>query len=102
MEIDTLLAVSPIDGRYSGKCAEFREVFSEHGLRKRRVLVECAWLKALSAEPNIRVDTHSDNHIMQHLLARHGFTLCGTIYLASGSPRLAYQRLLPTATQPAK
>ena len=55
-----------------------------------------------AAEPNIRIDTHSDNYIMQHLLARHGFTLCGTIYLASGSPRLAYQRLLPTATQPAK
>ena len=55
-----------------------------------------------AAEPNLRIDTHSDNHIMQHLLARHGFTLCGTIYLASGSPRLAYQRLLPTATQPAK
>ncbi len=55
-----------------------------------------------AAEPNIRIDTHSDNHIMQHLLARHGFTLCGTIYLASGSPRLAYQRLLPTTTHPAK
>ena len=54
MEIDTLLAVSPIDGRYSGKCAEFREVFSEFGLIKRRVLVECAWLKALAAEPKIR------------------------------------------------
>ena len=54
MEIDTLLAVSPIDGRYSGKCAEFRDVFSEFGLIKRRVLVECAWLKALAAEPKIR------------------------------------------------
>ena len=42
---------------------------------------------------NIRIDTHRDNHIMQHNLLKHGFTYCGIIYLASGSPRLAYQRL---------
>ena len=50
----SLLAVSPIDGRYSSKCAELQEVFSEFGLIKRRVLVECTWLKALAAEPKIR------------------------------------------------
>ena len=42
---------------------------------------------------NIRIDTHRDNLIMQHNLLKHGFTYCGIIYLASGSPRLAYQRL---------
>ena len=47
-----------------------------------------------SREPNIRIDTHRDNLIMQHLLARHGFTYCGIIYLASGAERLAYQRIL--------
>ena len=45
-------------------------------------------------EPNLRIDTHKDNRIMQHLLAAHGFTYCGIIYLASGDSRLAYQRLL--------
>ena len=30
---------------------------------------------------------------MRHLLPALGFTLCGTIYLADGSPRLAYHRL---------
>jgi hypothetical protein len=30
---------------------------------------------------------------MRHLLPTLGFTLCGTIYLADGSPRLAYHRL---------
>ena len=54
MNIDSLLAVSPIDGRYSNKCNELQEVFSEYGLIKRRVLVECTWLKALAAEPKIR------------------------------------------------
>ena len=32
MKLDALTAVSPIDGRYAGKCTELREVFSEYGL----------------------------------------------------------------------
>jgi hypothetical protein len=44
-------------------------------------------------ETNIRIDTHCDNRIMQHLLDSHGFTYCGIIYLASGDERLAYQRV---------
>ena len=54
MNIDSLLAVSPIDARYSNKCSELQEIFSEFGLIKRRVLVECTWLKALAADPKIR------------------------------------------------
>ena len=44
-------------------------------------------------ESNIRIDTHRDNRIMQHLILKHGFTYCGIIYLASGDERLAYQRI---------
>ncbi len=51
--IDPLMAISPLDGRYGGKVEELREVFSEYGLVKRRVQVECAWLKALCAHPGI-------------------------------------------------
>ena len=47
MTLDTLTAVSPIDGRYASKCGELQDVFSEYGLIKRRVLVECTWLEAL-------------------------------------------------------
>lgn len=54
MNLDTLLAVSPIDGRYANKCAELQEVFSEFGLIKRRVLVECVWLEALCGDARIR------------------------------------------------
>ena len=43
---------------------------------------------------NIRIDTHKDNVIMQHILAKQGFTHCGTIYLANGDPREAYQMSL--------
>ena len=42
---------------------------------------------------NIRIDTHKDNHIMQHNIMKHGFTYCGIIYLANGDERLAYQKL---------
>ena len=45
-----------------------------------------------SQDPNIRIDTHRDNRIMQHCILRYGFTDCGIIYLQSGDERLAYQR----------
>lgn len=41
----------------------------------------------------LRIDTHHDNRIMQHLVTKHGFAYCGTIYLANGSPRMAYDRV---------
>lgn len=43
---------------------------------------------------NIRIDTHRDNHIMQHNLLKHGFHYCGIIHIANGDERLAYQRIL--------
>lgn len=46
-----------------------------------------------SKDSNIRIDTHRDNHIMQHNIIKHGFAYCGIIYLASGDERLAYQRI---------
>lgn len=39
---------------------------------------------------NIRLDTHEDNHVMQHLAEKHGFVRCGRIYLKDGNPRIAY------------
>ena len=40
---------------------------------------------------HVRADTHRDNLIMQHLLEKHGFMYCGIIYVADGTPRLAYE-----------
>lgn len=53
MQLDILKSISPIDGRYASKCAEFQEIFSEYGLIKRRIAVECVWLEALCDEPGI-------------------------------------------------
>lgn len=41
--------------------------------------------------PHLRIDTHADNHVMQKLVTRAGFTRCGTIYVEDGSPRIAYE-----------
>lgn len=41
---------------------------------------------------NIRIDTHSDNHPMQNALKKLNFKYCGVIYIADGSPRLAFQK----------
>ena len=41
----------------------------------------------------VRADTHADNKIMQHILEKNGFTKCGIIHVADGTPRIAYQRL---------
>ena len=40
--------------------------------------------------------THADNQIMQHLLEKNGFTRCGIIHVADGTPRIAYQKLALT------
>ena len=49
----TLLALSPLDGRYAGKVDALRPIFSEYGLIKARVKVEVEWLLALGDEPGI-------------------------------------------------
>mgnify|MGYP001144395549 CR=1 FL=1 len=53
MNLSSLTAVSPIDGRYGSKTADLRSAFSEFGLIKNRVLVEVRWLQHLAAHPQI-------------------------------------------------
>jgi adenylosuccinate lyase len=53
MQTHPLTAVSPVDGRYTGRVAPLRPVFSEYGLIRYRVAVEARWLLALSRESGI-------------------------------------------------
>jgi adenylosuccinate lyase len=53
MQLSSLTAVSPIDGRYGSKVIELRDIFSEYGLIKYRVEVEIRWLQKLAAHPEI-------------------------------------------------
>ena len=53
MQLSTLTAISPIDGRYGGKTEALRPIFSECGLIHHRVTIEVRWLQALSRHPGI-------------------------------------------------
>jgi len=53
MELNSLTAVSPIDGRYGSKTESLRGIFSEYGLIYHRVLVEVRWLQSLAAHEQI-------------------------------------------------
>ena len=44
---------------------------------------------------HLRIDTHHDNKVMQHVIAKNGFSRRGIIYLVNedGSARIAYEKL---------
>lgn len=53
MQLTSLTAVSPVDGRYGSRTSALRPIFSEYGLIRNRVLVEVRWLQRLAAHPSI-------------------------------------------------
>lgn len=50
---NSLLAISPLDGRYRSKCEDLAPYFSEFALMRYRVLVEVKWLQKLSEHDQI-------------------------------------------------
>jgi len=54
MELSSLTAVSPVDGRYGDKVSALRAIFSEYGLLKFRVQVEVRWLQKLATCAEIK------------------------------------------------
>ena len=55
MYLDPLTAVSPLDGRYWDGASELSEYFSEYGLIRKRITVECEYLIALSLEKGVGI-----------------------------------------------
>jgi len=53
MQLNRLRALSPSDGRYADKVSSLRDIFSEYGLIRFRVLVEVRWLQRMADEPGI-------------------------------------------------
>ncbi len=53
MNLSSLTALSPLDGRYQSQVAGLRPFFSEYALFHNRIRVEVEWLKALAAEATI-------------------------------------------------
>jgi len=71
MDLTSLTAISPVDGRYGSKTADLRPVFSEFGLIRHRILVEIRWLQALANNPEItEVPTLSEHasHILEGIV----------------------------------
>ncbi len=52
--MSTLLAISPLDGRYNNKIKDLSLYFSEYALIKYRILIEIQWLITLSKEKKIK------------------------------------------------
>ena len=67
MELSSLTAISPVDGRYNSKTIDLRPIFSEFGLIRHRVLVEVRWLQMLAAHPGIPEVAELSEHAT-HLL----------------------------------
>ncbi|MDO8594742.1 MAG: adenylosuccinate lyase [bacterium] len=61
MQIDSLDALSPLDGRYAEKVADLRPIFSERGLMQRRIRMQCMYLLALSEHPDIPLRKLTDS-----------------------------------------
>lgn len=53
LELSELTAVGPLDGRYGSKVGGLKSIFSEYGLIRFRVAVECRWLQHLSTIPQV-------------------------------------------------
>lgn len=47
---------------------------------------------------HIRIDTHENNLVMQHVVEKAGFRRCGIIYTHNGTPRIAYDFAYKTAS----
>ncbi|ALA25860.1 adenylosuccinate lyase [Piscirickettsia salmonis] len=53
MQLSTLTAISPVDGRYASKVEPLRHIFSEYGLIYYRTVVEVRWLEKLANHAEI-------------------------------------------------
>jgi adenylosuccinate lyase len=53
LDATSLLALSPLDGRYARKAAPLRDYLSEYALIRYRTLIEVRWLQHLADEPSI-------------------------------------------------
>jgi adenylosuccinate lyase len=72
MELTSLTAVSPIDGRYADKTSALRDIFSEYGLIRQRVSIEVRWLQMLAAHagvPEVPGLSHQADKVLEHLIA---------------------------------
>lgn len=68
MDTSTLMAISPLDGRYAEKLTALRSIFSEFGLIKFRLIVEIKWVLFLAQTNHIKelpqLSVHAENTLL--------------------------------------
>lgn len=67
MNTPTLLALSPLDGRYQQKVTALRPFFSEYALIRKRVHVEVEWFKAITSIRDLTGKTALSNEAIARL-----------------------------------
>lgn len=63
MELSTLTAISPVDGRYHHQVQHLNEYFSEYGLMKYRVQVEIEYLRFLEKKKFLSLPANAKKHL---------------------------------------
>ena len=58
------------------------------------IIAHAADFAKAHGKTSLRIDTHEGNIVMRRMLEKNGFTHCGTIYLASGAARVAYEKVI--------
>lgn len=77
MELNTLTAISPVDGRYRGKSAPLAQYFSEYATIRYRVKVEIEYFIALSAVglPQLPALTDGQKEALRQIYSPENFTI---------------------------
>ena len=77
MELTQLTAISPVDGRYRGKCGRLADYFSEYALIRYRVKVEVEYFIAISAIglPQLPALTEAQTEALRAIYAPENFTV---------------------------
>lgn len=81
------------DGEWIDDTQEYYVIHRIASLPEHHGIIKTIMDYCFGITDNIRIDTHRDNRIMQHLMQKEGFIYCGIIYLDNGDERLAYQKM---------
>ena len=83
-----------VNGEWLDKDSEYGVIHRIASSQERKGILDEAVRYVFNKINNIKVDTHSDNKVMQRVLERNGFIKCGIIYTHDGTERIAYQKII--------